>query len=160
MRLEPYGTDDRALYEALVFNEAVMRQNYGRTFTQEESDLLFSAMIEANAEGGALGFYKVFVREKDGDAYAGYGALNQNETGAVEIEYMFLPQFWGRGYGTELAETLVRMAKESGRSATVEAITDPGNVPSRRILQKIGFALAEQFENDDGEPVELYRKII
>ena len=156
LKLIKFTENDRTLYESLVFNEDVMRQNYGRTFTAEEAKMLFSAMLEANAEPGPLGFYRADV----GGDFAGMGALTQNETGALEIEYALLPQFWRQRYGTALAATLVRMAAESGRSETVEAITDPGNLPSKRILIKAGFTLAKQYENDDGEPVELYRKTV
>lgn len=154
MRLEPFQKSDRALYEALVFNEEAMRKNYGRTFTEAEAELLFSAMLKANAADVGTGFYKVFI----GETYIGMGALNVNEDGAFEIEYMLLPEYWNRGYGTALAETLLRMAKASGLSRTVEAITDPDNTFSKRILQNAGFALVKRYTNDDGEPAELYRK--
>ena len=156
IRLKKYEKDDRALYEALVFNADAMKMNYGRPFTPKEAELLFSVMLDANAADGPLGFYKVL----SDDGFLGMGALNLNGDGAIEIEYMLLPQFWRRGYGTTLVETLVRMAKESGLSESVEAITDPGNAPSRRILQKTGFARVKQYENDDGDLVELYRKMI
>ena len=156
MRLEKYGAEDRALYETLVFNEDVMRQNYGRTFTAEEANFLFSAMLEANDEPGPLGFYKAYV----GDDFVGIGALNQNDAGALEIEYMLLPAFWRQGYGTALAKMLLRLAAESGLSETVEAITDQLNAPSKRILEKTGFAWVKRYENDDGDPVELYRKTL
>lgn len=157
MRLEPFQKSDRALYEALVFNEEAMRKNYGRTFTEAEAELLFSAILEANA-AGPFGFYKVSVPAAGGETYIGMGALNVNEDGAFEIEYMLLPEYWNRGYGTALAETLLRMAKASGLSRTVEAITDPDNVFSKRILQNAGFALVKRYLNDDGSPAELYRK--
>ncbi len=157
MRLEPFQKSDRALYEALVFNEEAMGKNYGRTFTEAEAELLFSAMLEANA-AGPFGFYKVSIPAAGGETYIGMGALNVNEDGAFEIEYMLLPEYWKRGYGTALAETLLRMAKASGLSRTVEAITDPDNVFSKRILQKAGFALVKRYTNDDGSPAELYRK--
>ena len=159
MRLELYAKDDKALYDTLVFNEEAMRMNYGRTFTEAEADLLFSAMLETNAEG-PFGFYKVLVSEADGETYIGMGALNRNEEGAFEIEYMLLPEYWNRGYGTALVVTLLRMAKASGLSRTVEAITDPDNTFSKRILINAGFALVKRYTNDDGEPAELYRKAL
>lgn len=157
MRLVPFQKGDRARYEALVFNEEAMRRNYGRTFTKAEAELLFSAMLEANA-AGPFGFYKVSVPAAGGEAFIGMGALNVNDDGVFEIEYMLLPQYWNRGYGTALAETLLSMAKASGLCRTVEAITDPDNLYSKRILVHAGFALVKQFVNDDGEPAQLYRK--
>ena len=80
------------------------------------------------------------------------------ENRSAELGYSFSREYWNRGYGTSLAETLLRMAKASGLSRTVEAITDPDNVFSKRILQKAGFALVKRYTNDDGSPAELYRK--
>ena len=157
MRLELFQKGDRALYEALVFNEEAMRKNYGRTFTEAEAELLFSAMLEANA-AGPFGFYKVSVPAADGETYIGMGALNRNEDGAFEIEYMLLPRFWNRGYGTALVETLLQMAEASGPNQTVEAITDPAHTYSKRILEHAGFVLVKQYKNDEGETAELYRK--
>ncbi|MBR0508278.1 MAG: GNAT family N-acetyltransferase [Clostridia bacterium] len=150
MRLEPFTEADRALYETLVFNEETMRINLGRTFTPEEAERFFSAMLEANA--GEPGFYKAYVN----DAYVGMGALERDENGALEISYMLLPQFWNRGYGTALAETLLSLA--AGRTETVAAITDPANVYSKRILEKAGFSLVKRFVNADGDPVERFEK--
>jgi RimJ/RimL family protein N-acetyltransferase len=158
MRLVPFQKGDRARYEALVFNEEAMRRNYGRTFTKAEAELLFSAMLEANAEDSVTGFYKVFVPAAHCETYIGMGALNVNDDGVFEIEYMLLPEYWNRGYGTALVETLLSMAKASGLCRTVEAITDPDNLYSKRILVHAGFALVKQFVNDDGEPAQLYRK--
>ncbi len=132
-------------------------KNYGRTFTEAEAGQLFSAMLEANAEDSVTGFYKVFVPAAHGETYIGMGALNPND-GVFEIEYMLLPQYWNRGYGTALVETLLSMAKASGLCRTVEAITDPDNIYSKRILVHAGFAPVKQFVNDDGEPAQLYRK--
>ncbi len=150
MRLEPFTETDRALYEALVFNEDVMRMNLGRTFTPEEAGLFFDAVLEANA--GTPGFYKAYV----GGTYVGMGALERGERGEIEIEYLLLPQFWNRGYGTALVRALLKLAE--GQTETVAAITDPANVYSKRILDKAGFSLVKRFVNDDGDPVERFEK--
>ena len=159
MRLSKYNKDDKELYEQLVFNDKVMRQNYGRTFTKAEAELLFSVMLVTNA-ACTLGYYKVLVPIDNDETYIGMGALNRNEDGVFEIEYMLLPEYWNRGYGTALVQTLLLMAKVSGLSETIEAITDPSNTYSKRILEHTGFVFVKQYNNADGALAELYRKNI
>ena len=154
MRLEQYSENDRALYECLVFNRETMMKNLGRIFTEEEAAFFFRAVLEQNSEGNEYGFFKVFVGAPDKEEYIGMGAITLNdEYEAPEIEYMLLPQFWNKGYGTELVEVLLNMVKGSSK---IVAITDPENTYSRRILLKKGFESVKQYRNDDDEPAELF----
>lgn len=155
MRLEKYSENDIVLYERLVFNEEIMGMNLGRTFTIEEAAFFFQAVLEQNSEGNEFGFYKVFVGKTDKEEYIGMGAITLNdEYDAPEIEYMLLPQFWNKGYGTKLVELLLNMVKDS---STIVAITDPDNTYSRKILLKNGFESVKLYCNDDGEPAEMFR---
>ncbi len=161
MKLEKFGENDKELYCRLVFNEEAMNMNLGRPFTKEEAEAFFPLVLAQNAEDESLGFYKVFLRENGREEFAGMGSLIRNdEFDALEIEYMLLPQFWRRGYGTELAEKLLALAAGSGLSSRIVAITDPINKYSRRILQKEGFSFIKEYLNADGEPAVLYQKNI
>lgn len=154
MRLEKYSDNDKALYEQLVFNEETMGMNLGRTFTEEEAAFFFQAVLDQNIEENEFGFYKVFIDALDKEEYIGMGAITSNdEYDAPEIEYMLLPQFWNKGYGTKLVEILLNMVKES---SMIVAITDPKNTYSRKILLKKGFESVKQYQNDDGETAELF----
>ena len=154
MRLEKYCKEDRDLYEQVVFNEKTMAMNLGRIFTDEEADFFFQAISEQNEARTEYGFYKALTDKEDGEKYIGMGAINQNdEYEAPEIEYMLLPQFWNKGYGTELVKLLMHMVKDSPK---IIAITDPKNVYSRRILLKQGFESVKTYQNDDGDPAELF----
>lgn len=154
MRLEKYRAEDRELYEELVFNEEIMSMNYGRVFSKEEADMVFRYILDANSGNGLTGYYKVFT-----DEYIGLGALTFNEEEcALEIEYMLLPEYWGLGYGSELAAILTEIAGDSGLADTVNAITDPDNERSGKILLKNGFRLVKNYINEDGEPAVLYSK--
>ena len=156
MKLEKFSDKDKEQYKELVFNEEAMKMNLGRAFTEEEAEMFFQAVLEQNAEDGVLGFYKVCVSDSGADEFIGMGALSDNEEyGAVEVEYMLLPKFWNHGLGTELAKKLIAMSKDSGYEGVV-AITDPGNTYSKNILAKEGFSLVKEYVNDDGEPAELY----
>ena len=160
MRLEKYNVSDEPMYAQLVFNQEIMKMNLGRVFTVEEARMAFQTVIMQNASEPQLGVYKVYIGEND-EEYIGMGATCWNEEySAVEIEYMLLPQYWNRGYGTALVKNLVHMAVTWKSGTNVIAITDPANICSQRILQKNGFVLIKQYLNQDGEAALLYQKSI
>jgi [ribosomal protein S5]-alanine N-acetyltransferase len=56
-----------------------------------------------------------------------------------EIYYKLLPQFWGRGYGTETAKALIKFGFEELQLHRIEAGVATENVKSIRILRKAGM---------------------
>ncbi len=53
---------------------------------------------------------------------------------------MLDPEYWGRGYATEVAQALVEFAQASGMHR-VEATCHPDNAASVRVLAKAGLTL-------------------
>lgn len=161
LTLEKYTESDFSLYAQIVFNEQVMRMNLGRVFTEEEANLFFQMVLRCNAAGSALGYDKVFLTQGSDRVYLGMGALNWNDDfHAVEMEYMLLPAYWHQGYGTELVGMLLQKARDACQATEVVAITDPANIRSKRLLQRVGFDFVRQYVNPDGETAELYRKSV
>ena len=62
----------------------------------------------------------------------------------VEAGYSFNPEYWGRGYATEIATTLVRLGLEQMGLPAIVAITLPTNEASKRVLVKSGLEPAGQ----------------
>jgi len=60
--------------------------------------------------------------------------------GGVSIGYSVLPEYWGRGLGTELAALLVKFAVAVLGVAEIRATTLDENPASARVLEKLGFA--------------------
>lgn len=66
-------------------------------------------------------------------------SLTLQEGGSTcEIGYMLLPQYWNQGYGTEVAEWLMSMAKVYG-VRRITAMTHAQNTASVRIMDKLFF---------------------
>ncbi len=57
----------------------------------------------------------------------------------LELVYHFARAYWGRGFATEAAGACLRYAFEKLHAPTVVASTDPQNLASQRVLEKIGF---------------------
>jgi ribosomal-protein-alanine N-acetyltransferase len=70
----------------------------------------------------------------------------------LELKYNLARRFWGQGFGTEGAGEALRLAE----AEAVVAVIDERNVPSKRVVTKLGFCLADGF-TDNGIAVELWR---
>ena len=64
----------------------------------------------------------------------------------VEIGYLFLRKFWGRGLATEAATA----ARDHGFNTLgyerLVSLIDPGNLASRRVAEKVGLTLEKEVE--------------
>ena len=63
----------------------------------------------------------------------------QPENHRCEIGYMILPQYNGKGYVTEAIKVVLAYGFEVLQMHSIEAVIDPDNIASERVLQKNGF---------------------
>ncbi|KJY72546.1 acetyltransferase [Vibrio coralliilyticus] len=67
---------------------------------------------------------------------------------SVEIGYLLLPEFHGKGIGTESLLALIAHVKSSLPAVkNINAIVTDGNLASCKVLEKAGFELVEREEN-------------
>ena len=63
----------------------------------------------------------------------------QPENHRCEIGYMILPQYNGKGLVTEAVKAVVAYGFDNLQMHSIEAVIDPHNIASERVLQKNGF---------------------
>lgn len=154
--LGKFTTADYPLFHTLVTNEPAMRMNLGRPLTKAEAEQCFEAVKWENAKDSALGYYKVFPLTQGSPTFLGMGVLEQNDDyQAIEVEYILLPQYGNRGYGTALLRELIGLAVSFQSNCDLIAILDPQNTYSKRMLCHAG---EKQYLNAENDPVELYRR--
>jgi ribosomal-protein-alanine N-acetyltransferase len=81
---------------------------------------------------------------KDSDEFAGQcGLVSQEVDGRneVEIGYLFLRRFWGRGLATEAAQACRDYGFGTLGYDRLVSLIDPANLPSRRVAEKVGMRL-------------------
>src|SRR5205085_6851705 len=61
-------------------------------------------------------------------------------TPCVEIGWRLAAEHWGKGYATEAARAVLAVAFGTLGQGEVVSFTVPGNVPSRRVMERIGMA--------------------
>lgn len=77
------------------------------------------------ADPRAIGFVGLWRREE---------ALSD-----PELLYGLLPAWWGHGLATEAARAALEYAFRTGRFARIVAATDPPNVASVRVMERLGM---------------------
>lgn len=90
----------------------------------------------------------------DGEAIGGTGLHPRVGPGGVEIGYWIHLDHTGRGYATEAASALSRVALSLGGIDRVEIHHDVANVVSARIPAKLGFTRTEERRRDIAAPGE------
>jgi RimJ/RimL family protein N-acetyltransferase len=164
--LRRWRREDRDVFARLNADPRVMKFFPG-TLSREESDQL-TDRIESQFEQHGFGpFAAELPDEREFIGYIGLAVprFQAHFTPCVEIAWRLAADYWGRGLATEGARAVVEHAfGELGLSELV-SFTVPGNVRSRRVMEKLGMTHdpAEDFDHPElpaGHPLRrhvLYR---
>ena len=142
--LREWREDDKALY-AKVIGDPVVRRFFPGLGTPLDAAMGIERARERLKQFG-FGFLAL-ERKSDGAfmGMLGMAPFNENIRAAipghpeVEIGWQIGQQFWGQGYAPEGALAMLRFAFGTARLDEVVAITYEGNLPSRRVMEKIGM---------------------
>ena len=104
------------------------------------------------------GFGLYLTALKDSGTPIGICGLVKRETLAdVDIGFAFLPQYAGMGYGYESACAVMDHARNDIGLKRVIAITNPDNVASIRLIEKLGLAFERKIRVDpDKDEINLF----
>jgi RimJ/RimL family protein N-acetyltransferase len=77
----------------------------------------------------------------------------------LEVGYLFLPEYWGRGLAFEALEALLGWVSESCTDKEIIAVTQTANERSMHLLDRLGFKERERFEEFGAEQAVLVRQL-
>ncbi len=158
MKLRQPKDKDRERLYLLSRNEDVMRY-YG----------MEPFKLEREAVEEIHGFNRLFIEsrgirwvitEKDRDEYIGdIGYHNFLEKHArAEIGFKLTPERWRKGIMTEVLHKVLEYGFESMKLHRIEALVDPRNAPSMKLLEKASFTsegILREYEYERGGFVDL-----
>jgi [ribosomal protein S5]-alanine N-acetyltransferase len=130
---------------------ATMHQNpkvmatLGGVRTEEQLRPWFDRIL---AQWERYGYGWWIARDAESDAFAGRGGLSHvwvESQDEVEVGYGFLPEFWGRGLATELAQESIRQGFGTLGLPELVSFTLVTNLASRRVMEKTGFHYERDF---------------
>ncbi|HEY9235574.1 MULTISPECIES: GNAT family N-acetyltransferase [Phenylobacterium] len=97
---------------------------------------------------------RAVVLRDSGKVIGWAGIIPTAVQGRVELIYGFSRAYWGRGYASEATAALL----EASDAGPIDATIDPNNGPSRRILEKLGFAAVGEEQDEHGLPTLRLRR--
>jgi ribosomal-protein-alanine N-acetyltransferase len=91
------------------------------------------------------------VEEKETGKFIGFMGFyrTQPENHRTEIGYMVLPEFEGKGFVTEAINTMLEYAFSVQNFHSIDAVIDPENIGSARVLEKNGFVKEAHFKENE-----------
>lgn len=84
----------------------------------------------------------------------------QPENYRAEIGYMLLPDFHGKGIIPEAVNKLIRYGFDDLKLHSIEAVIDPENLASEKVLQKCGFVKEAHFKESEFYEGRFFDKVI
>ncbi|MCA0935990.1 GNAT family N-acetyltransferase [Vibrio alginolyticus] len=159
--LRQWKSADFQPYAELCADPHVMRYLLS-TLSRQESEDQATKVQNLIAENG-WGFWAVEL--KSTAQFIGFVGLHHQDENSgfpnapfIEIGWRLLSEFWRQGYAPEAAEKALEFAFEVLDVPTVYAFTTLHNVPSQRVMQKIGMVDTKQDFNhpkvENGHPLE------
>jgi [ribosomal protein S5]-alanine N-acetyltransferase len=159
MVLERVTLDQAPEHLRLLLDPRVSATLWPRRASPTEAEILdgLAAKVE---HWERHGFGMWLLRDRQTGEMVGRGGLQYTYTAGlndVEAGWAVVPERWGQGFATELAQASVEVGFEQLDLLQIIAFALPTNIGSRRVMEKAGF----QFERDvmhAGLPHVLYRR--
>jgi ribosomal-protein-alanine N-acetyltransferase len=152
--LRPLTAADLGALHELNADPGAMRYAGGATCSVDESEARLRRLIEHHERHG-FSLWAV-VERASGNVIGDAGLVLLEFRGPeIELAYRLKSPVWGKGYATEAAAAWVAYGFDELALARIVAVTDPDNVASQRVLEKVGMRF-ERMTSYDGARVRLY----
>lgn len=119
-------------------DHSVMEFLGGPKSAAQSLDLIHAWIAEQNEIGTGM----KPIRMSGSGAFVGFAGLSLSswtlDEEHLEIGWRILPEYWGKGYATEVAREILDGCHRDDRES-VCALISLNNIPSQRVAEKLGF---------------------
>ncbi len=145
--LRDWKSEDLPMFAKMNNDERVMRY-FPSVLTEKEPESFFFR-IQSEFERNGWGLYAVEL--KSSGQFIGYVGLHEIGFDAdfapgVEIGWRLDADYHNKGLATEAAKAVLKLARSKGLKR-LYSFTAKKNVPSERVMQKIGMTKAGEFQH-------------
>jgi len=140
LRLNQLTEDNRKGFSSLLQNDDVIRYCFDPLSAKDIEDSFQSRLADwsINSEHWLC----LAVNEKTTGNFVGTNGFRVNVKGStLEVGFLFLPEYQGKGYATESLKGVLEYARILGFDAAIAHVTE-GNSASCRVLEKCGFVVS------------------
>jgi RimJ/RimL family protein N-acetyltransferase len=144
LRLRQFRAEDVAALVAIYADPEVTRYlRDGRPFSDEDVRQALGR-VEATWRRHGFGTWAVALRGGDDAAIGRCGLTVLPNSGEVEIGYHLGRPWWGAGYATEAASTVLAFAFETLRLDEIVSVTHPENRASQAVMRRLGLTYRDR----------------
>ncbi|WP_180529012.1 GNAT family N-acetyltransferase [Staphylococcus haemolyticus] len=150
LKLRDWKQEDLLPFQKMNANPQV-RRYFPSLLSYRRSELDMKKMDDIIKENG-IGLFAVELKETgEWLGFIGVNYIPQDsqypfeELPLYEIGWRLIPEVWGNGLATEGATAVLAFAKKRGIEA-IYSFTAENNLPSRKVMEKIGMTLYDHFE--------------
>ncbi|NNM59951.1 MAG: GNAT family N-acetyltransferase [Legionellales bacterium] len=111
----------------------------GGVKTREETEARLAWNLK-QWEDNSHGLWLFFLKETG--KFIGRASLRRmivDDKDELELGYALMPDFWGKGFATEMAQACIEIAFDYLDYENIACFTALTNAPSRRVMEKLGF---------------------
>ena len=116
-------------------------------FTHEQMRRWLNRNLDHQNDFG-FGLFSVILKET-GELIGDCGLEQMEDMGGAELGYDFRSDFWNQGYATEAATAVRDHAFDVLKLPQLISLIRVGNLASKRVAEKVGMTLAEEFTRYD-----------
>ena len=106
--------------------------------TIEELEAIIKSFNERFKEGTGIAWAITLKETNEFIGTCSYESINK-ENSSGEIGYDLLREYWGHGFMTEALRAIIEYGFRQIGLDRIEANTDPVNIHSRNLLERLGF---------------------
>ena len=136
---------------SVIWADADVRRYLGGPISADEAIRRARSRVEA----GELGA----VRLLDDERIIGCINVEDRRNRELEISYLFSVDAWGCGYATESISAVVDELRSNFEGYEMIAKTQAANLPSMRLLERIGFRMQQEIV-EFGETQAIYGRCL
>ena len=128
----------------LIFTDIKVMDAFNHPpFTHEQMQRWLQRNLDHQHEHG-YGLFSVILKE-NGELIGDCGLEQMDDMNAAELGYDFRSDFWHQGYATEAACAVRDYAFDVLHLPHLISLIRVGNLASKRVAEKVGMTLAEEF---------------
>lgn len=161
LTLRPHAIADFEACCRLTSDPEAVRMIYQKPMSREET---WHRLLRFAGHWALLGYGLLLVEEKAGGGIVGEVGLADFHRGLggdfdpwPEFAWMIASDAQGRGYATEAARAIIGWMETNFAPERMVCIIDPGNGPSLRVAEKLGFESYGEADYKDKAVLKLRR---
>jgi ribosomal-protein-alanine N-acetyltransferase len=150
LKVRPFKETDLDLLFEIMSNPIVMDALPRPVKTKSETEITLEQFIRLEKTTSTKWWC---ITTKSTDNLIGLCGFKENEKNEPEIGYCFNEQYWGYGYGTEIAKGLLYYGFNQLKFTKITADVTKTNLKSIKILEKF-MKLEKEFYNDSDKCID------